>query len=383
MNRTKVPDFRNLALLLFAALLASVYYGEIDYTDAQYATLDNSWYLRMAEAAPSLDPTVIQPFAFRILGPLLVGLLPFPEPDGFRALTVIFSVCAVCLFYYLLRRAGISANVSLVVVVLALLNRYVFGILLWNHFRIPEVLSFVFLIVLFLAMWSHHWLVFGLTLALGAFTRETTILMVPVAFVYLVERKELPLQWRQLTIAVIPGLLIFVLLRALVPVGGGMSLLEAFSTYSSKLYTPESLFRGLVNIFLPFTLVPLIHFRKTVKFFREQKYLFVYIALVYLSSLLGENEERLIAPTFVVFFMLLGTILDDVHAKKWTFTVLLTAAFLATPHHRIGIWLLPSNLWTQALSIGIAVCVTLYMFFLKYTNQTQEKTANPISEHSL
>lgn len=372
MNKLNTLDFRNLAILFFTTILSSVYYGKINYTVAPYATQDLSWYLRMAVASPNLDPGVTQPFAFRILPPFLVGLLPISEPLGFLILSIVFSICVACLFYYMLRYVGISSNVSLVVVILALLNRYVFGVVLWNYFHVGVILSLAFVIILFLAMWENRWFVFGVALALGIMTREIAILMVPVAFIYLIERKQLSLRWRQVAAAILPGLVIFVLIRLFVPIGGGTSLLEALAIYSSKLYTPESLFRGLINTFLPFTLIPLIFFRTTLEFFGNRKYLLMYLAVVYLSTTFGSNEERLVAPTFIVFFMLLGVILDSARANKWTFSILLAAGFLSSLHHTMGIWLLPDAWWTRTFVFGSAICVTLYMYFLKRTARSQE-----------
>ena len=371
MTRPKAVDVWLSAALFALTIVGSWYYGAIAYTEEPFRSQDLSFYLRMAEAVPGIDPLVNQPFNFRLLGPYLVGLLPVPEPLGFTLLTVFFSALAVNLFYLLLRYVGLSAAVSFVVVVLALLNRYIFGYPLFNNFQIPDALAFAFLALLFLTMWERRWLAFGVVLALGVLTREIAILMVPVAFLYLLERREFAVRWRQVALAVLPGVLIFVALRAFVPNGGGRALLEAFAAFSYKLYTPESLFRGYVNTFLPFTLVPLVYFRQSVAFFRANKYLLGYALLVYLSTTFGANEERLVAPVFIVFFMLLGFILEGVRAKRLTFAVFLVAAFLSSLHHAMGVLLLPGNEWTRTLGLGLGLGVTLYMFFLKRSEGAQ------------
>lgn len=365
MARLKPVDVVNVSVLFLMTVLGGWYYGAIAYTEEPFRSQDLSFYLRMAEVAPNIDPLVNQPFNFRILGPFLVGFLPVPEPLGFTLLTVFFSALAASLFYVLLRYVGLSAAVSFVVTVLVLLNRYVFGILLFNNFQLGDAMSLVLLMLLFLTMWEDRWAAFGVLLALGSLTREITILMVPVAFLYLLERRQLSARWRRVALAALPGVLIFVALRAFMPSEGGRSLTEALVAFSYKLYTPESLFRGFVNTFLPFTLIPLVYFRQTVAFFRERKYLLGYLALVYLSTTFGANEERLVAPAFIVFFTLLGFILEGVRAKRLTFAVLLAAGFLSSLHHAMGVLLLPSNDWTRGLVLGLGVSVTLYMFFLK------------------
>lgn len=365
MARLRTADLINLSSLFLMTVLGGLYYGAVPYTQEPFRSQDLSFYLRMAEVAPGIDPLVNQPFNFRLLGPFLVGLLPVSEPLGFTLLTVFFSACAASLFYYLLRYLGLSAAVAFVVVTLALLNRYVFGILLYNNFQLGDAISLVLLMLLFLTMWEKRWLSFGVLLALGSLTREVTILMAPVVFVYLLERGEFSASWRRVVTAVIPGAVIFVALRVVVPSEGGRSLFEALAAFSYKLYTPESLFRGLVNTFLPFTLVPLVYLRETVAFFREHKYLIAYLALVYLSTTFGANEERLVAPAFIVFFTLLGFILEGVRAKRLTFSVLLAAGFVASLHHAMGVLLLPDRSWTRSLVLGLGLGVTLYMFFLR------------------
>ena len=232
MARPKAADVWLSAVLFALTVLGGWYYGAIAYTEEPFRSQDLSYYLRMAEAVPGIDPLVNQPFNFRLLGPYLVGLLPVSEPLGFTLLTIFFSALAASLFYALLRYVGLSAAVSFVVVVLALLNRYVFGILLFNNFQLGDAVSLVQLMLLFLTMWGRRWLAFGVVLALGSLTREITILMVPVAFLYLLERREFAARWRQVALAALPGVLIFVALRAFVPNGGGRSLLEAFVAFS-------------------------------------------------------------------------------------------------------------------------------------------------------
>ena len=93
MKTLSSVDFRNVILLTLAAILAMLLFGQLPNT-VDYTTLrDSSWYLRTAEAAPNLDPGQRQPFAFRLLGPYLIGLLPIAAPLGFRIVTIILTFC--------------------------------------------------------------------------------------------------------------------------------------------------------------------------------------------------------------------------------------------------------------------------------------------------
>ena len=375
MKTLSSVDFRNVILLTLAAILAMLLFGQLPNT-VDYTTLrDSSWYLRTAEAAPNLDPGQRQPFAFRLLGPYLIGLLPIAAPLGFRIVTIILTFCLVFLSYYVLRYAGLSPLVSLVSVVLVLLNRYIFVWTFWGVFLVNDFLMLIFILVMFLAMWKNQWLVFSVALALGAMTREPTMVMVPVALFYIWERKELATRWRTVVLACLPGLLTILAIRLFVPISEGTPLTEALATYSRKLIEPRSLFRLLINTFLPFTLIPLVYFRTTIEFFKPRKYLLVFGFFVFCTTLFGSNQERLMIPTFIVFFLLLGTILESVYKKTVTFSVLIIAGFLSSFHYNFGNWQLPGPDWTRALTLGSALLVTVYMIFVK-RNQAQPQHSN-------
>lgn len=365
MTTLRSPDFRNAVVLILTTILVMVFFGQVPYTIEPFASLDLKYYSRIAEAAPNIDPEMRQPFAFRLLGPYLVGLLPISEPLGFRLLSVVSAFCLVFLFYYVLRYVGISPFVSLMSVILVILNRYIFGWTVWNFFMVNDFLVLIFIIIMFLAMWKSRWTAFGITLVLGAMTRETAMLMVPVALFYIWEQKELSTKWRKVLLACIPGLLTILLIRLLVPIAEGRSLTEALATHSSKLLEPSSLFRLLVNTFLPFTLIPLLYFRTTIDFFRSRKHLLFFVVLVFGTTLFGSNQERLMVPAFIVFFMLFGTILERVQKKGLTFFVLLTAGFLSSFHYSFGIWQVPDANWTRTLTLGATLFVTLYMIIEK------------------
>ena len=366
MTTLRSPDFRNAIVLILTTVLMIVFFGRTPELAG-----DMQWYLRIAEAAPNIDPGMRQPFAFRLLGPYLVGLLPVPEPAGFRVMTIASAFGLVLLYYYLLRYIGLSSFISLTSVILVTLNRYTFGKTVWSNFLVGDFLALIFIMIMFLAMWKGRWTVFGITLVLGAMTRETTMLLVPVALFYIWERKELSTKWRKVLLACIPGLLTLLLIRLFVPISEGRSLTEAIATFSSKLLEPSSLFRLLVNTFLPFTLIPIVYFRTTAEFFKSHKHLLFFVVLVFGTTLFGSNQERLMVPAFIVFFMLFGTILERVQAKRLTFFALLTAGFLSSFHYSFGIWQVPDANWTRAFTLGATLFVTLYMIFEGRKSQTR------------
>ncbi|MDA3875409.1 MAG: hypothetical protein PF795_15790, partial [Kiritimatiellae bacterium] len=83
-------------------------YGWIPYDQAPYSKWDLAAYMRMAEAAPGVAGDVAKPFAFRILGPWLAGIVPGSIPGGFRVLSLVASLLLPFQFAALLRERGIA-----------------------------------------------------------------------------------------------------------------------------------------------------------------------------------------------------------------------------------------------------------------------------------
>jgi hypothetical protein len=72
---------RHHILILLAAAAVMIYlYGNIDYTVEPFRDMDLRYYRQMAQASPHLAEGVPPPFAFRLLGPWVVGLLPPVDP---------------------------------------------------------------------------------------------------------------------------------------------------------------------------------------------------------------------------------------------------------------------------------------------------------------
>lgn len=346
-------------------ILMIVLYGQINYMLEPFAHWDLSSYRKMALASPEINPDIPIPFAYRVLGPYIVGLLPISTTIGFYIFSIFFSICLSFQFYYLLRYIGLSTTISSVTVSLFLFNKYLFGITIWNYFQLNDLLSLNFIIIMLLSIWRNQWIVFSIILVLGAFTKEISLLMIPVAFIYILEKKELSTKWKKVIVAVIPAIMIFILIRVLIPTAGGKSLLEAFLIFSQKVWSPESILRKLVNSYLPFYFIPFIFFKHTLQFFRTKKYMLWYVILVFLSTYFGSNNERLMAPSFIVFYMLIGTILQDLNPKKTFLLFIMVIGFLSSFHHVFAKYPLQSINWTYFFTLGTTLIITISMYLLK------------------
>jgi hypothetical protein len=354
---------KKLAVLLVVTIVMVFLYGRIDYTIAPYNTWDLASYRVMADAAPRIAAEVCQPPAYRLLGPYLAGLLPLPDPAAFYLLSVLASIALVLLAYRLFVELGLTPVVAVLTVVLFTFNRFWFGLTIWNFFQLNDLLSLIWIVLSFLAMFRRRWGLFGAVLLLGAFTRETALLMIPVAFVYLWERKELRGQWLRLALAAVPAVIAFVLIRALVPAPCGKSLLTQLAAHSASILSPEKIFRLTIYSYAPFSLLPLVFFGTTLAYFKQRPHAFTLLALVFLSTLFGLSfDERLMAPAFVALYALIGLVMqqavDDGRAGVPLLVAAVAGAFLASLHHTVARFPLPGREWTLVLSMGSLVVVT-------------------------
>lgn len=352
-----------LVILMCVTLLMIFLYGQIAYNREPYAGWDLGKYRVMAQAAPGLALTG-RPFAYRLLGPYLVGLLPVPDPAGFYGLAVIASFVLVILFYFFLIGEGIQRTAAVITVTFLIFNEYFFGMTLFDYFQINDLLTLIFLIGLFWAMFKSRWPLFGVFLALGALARETSLLMIPVALVYLLETGRLRREGLPFALSSVPGAVIFTMIHAFAPVSGGMGLLEAPWAYRAKVISPVIWFRLLVNSFIPLSLLPAIYFKLTLEFFTRRKYALLFVGLVLASTFFGVNNERLMAPTFIVFYLLIAEITQTSLYPRWgILIIMLGCGFVSSFHPLIARYPLPNNLTYVVLSLatlGMATAATAW-----------------------
>lgn len=350
----------NVVIILATAALMVFVYGQIDYTVSPYSGWDLAQYLMVSEAAPALDPEVRKPFAYRLLGPYVIGLLPLPAPVLFYVFAVATSFAVLLLFYGLLCRAGIRPRTACTVTVLFSFNKYLFGYSVWNCFQLNDVLSLAYLVALFDAMHRRRWWMFGIVMVLGAVTRETAMLMLPTVCIYLAEKGQLSAEGKRLAPAVIVPLAVFVLLRLLIT-APGLGLVESLTRHGlPKLGSPEVAFRLVVNAFAPLSLIPWVYGDKTLEFFRGRKYAFLFVCMVVLSTLFGSNNERLMAPAFVVFYWLIGYIVDaeNLGENKPLMVCVVLGCFAASFHPVITRFPFMSANYAIAVSMTALVLIT-------------------------
>lgn len=368
------PRTYGLALAALALVMTWLY-GSIDYLD-EFAHVDLRYYRVMAQAAPGLADDAARPFAHRLLGPYLVGLLPVSDPVGFRLLTTGTLVLLTLLLYTFLLRLGLTPAVAAFTAALLPFNPYVFGFPAFNPFQLDDVLVMALIVLAFLAVSYGRWGVYALTLALGATAREPALLVIPAAFVYVWERGALRTEGRRWLLASLPALAIFVLLRVAVP-AEGPGLAYLLLDHVEKAAVPQTWYRLLVNAWAPLSLLPLVLFENARAFARQHLYLIVFATLVLLSAMFGGDQERLVAPAFILVYPLIGHLVQHERWVPWTRYVLIAAALLTSLHHLTARFPLPGRTWTIALSLLGLAAATLTSMWVRYQRLDLTRTRLP------
>ncbi len=261
---------KQLALVILISIIVIFFYGKINWQAEEYHNTDLCYYQAIAAAAP-----------------------------GIASLTTIFFA----------------------------LNKHLFGSSVWNFFQIKDTLSFVCIISFFIAMKRSAWKTLAICLFLGVLTAELPIILIPVLIIYLAEKRELKRNRQRALAVILPALLAFFALRALIPPVGGVNLFEAFLHYSKKIQYPMVWYGLFINPFIPLSFLPFIYWKYTINFFAGRLYALAYLLLVFLSTLFGSNNERLMSPTFVIYFLLMGKIIQERIAFRKSYILILPALF--------------------------------------------------------
>lgn len=360
------------AWLLFCVgigLWGRFWFGGIDYLGA-FAHVDLAKYRQMAAAAPYLDLSTPAPFGYRILPSWLAGSF-FSNPDfGFYALTTFSLLSLNALFYRFLRLQGASPSSSAGVVAAFTFNPYLWGFTAFNYFQLCDALTFVFALLMVEAIEKKAKCIFACLLCLGALTREPNLLLLPFALftVWGTERTETRLKAILLWLsAALPALALWAWIRVLAtPEGNTWSFSQAILDNAGKWTSGEAWYRQLVNVYVPFGLLPFLFWREALHFFQTHKAWALYTFLVFLSCFLGVDKERLMGPTFWVFYTALALLADTYKSKinKYLLSFIIALIFLVSLHHLYFSQAFLSREVYRLLSIFCLIAVTLLAYYI-------------------
>ncbi len=363
-------------MTLIAAALMIFLYGKIDYTDPKLEKWDLVAYRAMALAAPGFDHDVSRPFAYRILGPYLAGLIGGHRDTGIYLVNLAFSITLIILAYRLMLVFGLRPPAACIAMILYIFNKHFFGFTTWNYFHLDDVLLNIFLIILFWSMMRRRWVIFAVALALATLAKEVALIMIPVALLALAEERALEREGPAYLRALVPAAACFVLLRLFIRPPVGPTLPEAFAQNWTKITSLDRLFRILLNPFVPISLVPLVFIDKTVSLLRGRLHMLLFYLLVLGTTLFGSNNERLLNPAFIVVYPLIGLIVQEsILPSTSAVTLILIAGFLSSFHWLVARYPLPSRETGAVLSVGTMIIVTLALTLFRMMRRKEKAGA--------
>ncbi len=372
------PDRIHLLILCAAAAVMIFLYGSIDYRIEPYSGMDLAYYRAMSDAAPRLAQDVPRPFAYRLLGPYIAGLLPLADQHAFRLLTVLVSMMLPVVLYLFLLEFGIARRAALFASILLLFNKHLFGMGVWNFFQLKDTISLLVIAGSLLAMLRGRWLLLCCLLLVGTLSGETALVMAPTLLVYLHERR-IPSRGRAAALAsLLPAIAAFVLIRRLVPATGGEDLAGAFLHYAPKLRFPGVWVGLLLNPFVPLTFLPLLYYRDALRFLGRNRYMAVYLLFVFAGALFGSNNERLMAPASIVFYAFIARTAERRWSEEPKILTLVAVCCLASSfHHVLGVYPLPARSVTRTVAILTTLLVTGASYLFSRSQEGSGPGRNP------
>jgi hypothetical protein len=372
LKRLSTNNKTGILIICLATAFMIFFYGKIDYSKAKYAGADLFDYREMANLPLNAYGSLHQPFAFRILGPIIVSILPFSTDLAFYLSSIALSILLIIAFYFFILNMGLSKLAAIIAMLLFICNKYFFGFTLWNYFQVNDIISNIVVIILFWSMYKYNWILFSIALIVGVLARETPLVMIPTAIVYLLENRKWKRSWWVFTLAIVPALICFIFLRLTIHPVEGIGLWEALKTNIIKIALPMVWVKLLINSFIPLSLIPLIMYRETYSFFAKQLHLLGYFIIIVFTTMFGTDIERLMAPSFMVFYWLMACIIEKHFRNTLSISLLLAMAFLASFHYSIGRFTVPEGISHYILPTISLIIVALFAFGKRIHNQAKK-----------
>src|SRR5919109_186161 len=177
---------------------------------------DDEIYERMAD-----DPfsTHTFPFAYRVLVPTLVHILPFGHTFSFSLLAWLATAIAAGFMYVLLGRAGASPRLALGLALCLALSPPLLIVSL-RQGRNVDAATVAVMVAAVLFMVDERPRALGITLALGALTRESAMFLIPLAYAIWARRPFDVAAAKRVAVVAAPAVAIYVALRLALPTVG-------------------------------------------------------------------------------------------------------------------------------------------------------------------
>jgi len=359
--------------LLLITVAAILWAGKIQYNLPQYANIDLAKYREMALASPGLNLSIPHPYVYRFLAPWLAGLFPTNIDLSFYLLNSVSLVALAFVFYRILSFHGFDEKLSLLITTAFVFNRYFFQFLAFDYYQLSDTVAYFLLFSSFLLMAKKRWSLFGMTLILGILTRETALLIIPVGYVYLYEKRFDKKDFLWLTIYSLLAIFIFIAIRTLIPNTSQENYLIQITDGLSSFFNYQALTKRFLIPTTPFMVIPFIFLKDFYDYFKKHFYLIVLFIFVVISSMFGNDFERLMTAASPVFYLFLAYVLskylssDLSKSFKTTFYSLLIFTILFSSfYHLWGIIRLPNREFAMRVTLLSDLLMFILFMVLKY-----------------
>ena len=200
-------------------------------------------------------------FAFRVAVPWLVHVLPFDHTFSFSLLAWVMSGACGGVMFLLLDRLGISRRISIPLGILLAVSPPLLVASL-RQGRNPDPLSLLVMTAGALFIVERRPVPLAVTMFVGAFNRESSLFLAPLAYAVWADRLWDPAVVRRVAAATVPAVVAFAALRLAIPtvgrdqvpgygslVGGRIDVLERAAE------RPGEMIRRIASVYGPLLLV--------------------------------------------------------------------------------------------------------------------------------
>jgi hypothetical protein len=350
-----------LTVVIGVFVVSAFFFGTINYSDPNFAGMDLHDYRAMAQAAPGLTGNIPAPFAFRVAGPWLAGMLPLADPISFRLLSLAVALALLLALYAWLISLKISSKSAVLGCAVLAFSKSTYGFLLFDYFQLNDLAALTFMCLALVAMNRSQWTTFWGLVLLSLLFRETSLILIPASAIRVYRRKQPRGLWGfAFGASLAVGLYLF--LHLAVPHAVTTSLVGAFRIDTAKILNPASLFSSLFNTFVPVTLVPIALYSSTMKHAVRNPELVAVVVCSFLTTLVAFDSERLMMPAFFVVLACVAAQYDELGQPLLLGGATVTAAVLCGLSATLTVVSIPRPL-SIALSISLTVAVALFWWY--------------------
>ena len=354
------------AVLAIVLAVAMFDFRGIDYRSSSNSGMDLVKYRHMAAAAPKISTSAPAPYARRVAGPWLAGILPMSDPLAFRLLNTLAAALLMAGLLAWMRAEGVSMEVAALMTGVLALSKTTLGFQLYDYFQLNDTVALALLCWSVVAVMRRRWLLVWSLMLVSVLFRETLLVMVPAILWLVWESGEK--RRTKLMCAVGACLVVgeYALLLSVIPAVGGVTLVHGFRMNALKYAHLGNLFRLLFNTYVPLSLLPLVFWRRSLAWLNARRWLVVLCVATVVSSNAGGNTERLLVPVFLVLLVMCAHLVEHVsrHAGLLAGATLCAAACVSLG--RVETRLTVPLSVSIALSVGCTMVVAALWMWLRW-----------------